>query len=175
MQSVEWKAEIRDPSIVRALVRRMGAVHASTLAQLDTYYRVIDGTLLKREIKGEAPEYIHYLRPSGVRPRHTRFTLYSEEQAAERFGSRPLPVWVVIEKQREVWLLDQLRIHLDDVQNLGRFVELEALVTPNQSISECEANIARLRTALGPFVSEPVAKGYADLMALELETSEDAA
>ncbi len=179
MQSVEWKAETRDPSIVRALVRRMGAVHASTLEHVDTYYRVIDGTLLKREIvtdgEHEAPEYIHYLRPNGVRPRHTRFTLYSQQQASERFGAHPLPVWVLVEKKREVWLLDGLRVHIDDVKGLGTFVELEVLVTPGQSISACEGMIARLRAALGPFVSEPVAKGYAELIALELETSEDAA
>ena len=175
MQSVEWKAETRDPSIVRALVRRMGAVHASTVVHTDTYYRVIDGTLLKREIEGEAPEFIHYLRPNEVTPRHTRFTLYSQEQAAERFGQRPIPVWVLVEKRREIWLLDGVRVHLDSVEDLGSFVELEVLVTPGQSISACEAKIARLRAALGPFVGEPVAKGYAELLALELETSEDAA
>ena len=175
MQSIEWKAEIRDPSIVRALVKRMGGVHASTVLHCDTYYRVIDGTLLKREIEGEASEFIHYLRPAGVRPRHTRFTLYSEEQAAERFGAKPIPVWVIVEKRREVWVLDGVRVHLDEVEDLGRFVELEVLVTPDQSVSACEAKIARLRTALGPFVGEPVSKGYAELLALELETSEDAA
>lgn len=175
MQSVEWKAEVRDPSIVRALLRRMGALNASTHAHTDTYFRVIDGTLLKREIEGQPPEYIHYLRPVEVRPRHTRFTLYSQEQATERFGVRPMPIWVVVEKRREVWLLDTVRAHIDDVRGLGKFIELEALVTPGQSVRDCEARIARLRGSLGPFVSEPVAKGYAELLALELETSEDAA
>ncbi|GAB4516264.1 MAG: hypothetical protein Tsb0013_20840 [Phycisphaerales bacterium] len=175
MQSVEWKAEVRDPSIVRALVKRLGGVHASTVVHCDTYYRVIDGTLLKREIEGEAPEFIHYLRSPEVRPRHTRFTLYSEEQAVERFGARPIPVWVIVEKRREIWVVDGVRVHLDEVEDLGTFVELEVLVTPGRDARACEAKLARLRAALGPFVGEPVARGYAELMALELETSEDAA
>ncbi|MEM1422409.1 MAG: class IV adenylate cyclase, partial [Planctomycetota bacterium] len=175
MQSVEWKAEVRDPSIVRALVRRMGGVCASVADQSDTYYRVIDGTLLKREVEGEPPEFVHYVRPPGVRPRHARFTLYSEEQAAERFGVRPLPVWVVVEKRRECWLLDGVRIHLDNVESLGTFVELEVLVTPDQRPDAGEEKIARLRERLGPFVGEPVARGYAELLALELETDDSAA
>ena len=175
MQSVEWKAEVRDPSIVRALVKRLGGVHASTSVQSDTYYRVIDGMLMKREVEGEPPEFIHYLRAPGVRPRHTRFTLYSEEQAVERFGARPIPVWVIVEKRRECWLLDGVRVHIDEVEDLGWFVELEVLVTPDQRPEEGEAKIASIRERLGPFVGEPVARGYAELIAFELETDDSAA
>jgi adenylate cyclase class IV len=177
MQSVEWKAEVRVASMVRALVRRLGALRVGEVVHTDTYFRVVDGTLLRRETDDEEAglEYIHYLRPPEVRPRRTRFTLYSEEQALERFGVRPLPVWVVVEKRREIWVHDGVRVHLDDVTDLGRFVELEALVTQGRSIASCEEKIARLRALIAPFVGEPVARGYAELLALELETSDDPA
>ena len=171
MQSVEWKAEVRDASMVRALVRRLGALRVGEVVHTDTYFRVVDGTLLRREADDEEAglEYIHYLRPPEVRPRRTRFTLYSEEQALERFGVRPLPVWVVVEKRREIWVHDGVRVHLDEAS------EVEALVTQGRSIASCEEKIARLRALIAPFVGEPVARGYAELLALELETSDDPA
>ncbi len=175
MQSVEWKAELRDPSLVRAVLRRAGAVHADTLDQRDTYFRVADGMLKKRESPGEPTEFIHYRRAYYLRPKISRFTVYSEEQAAERFGTLPMPVWLVVEKKREVWLDGGARIHLDAVQHLGDFIEIELLVSRKQTLRACHDHTARLRRLLGPLVGEPIAVGYAQLMALELETHDDAA
>lgn len=171
MQNVEYKCELRDPELARSVCARMGAKHFGTLRQTDTYYRVPDGRLKKRETSGEPTEWIFYHRQNRVRAKLSHFTIYSEAEARSRFGERPLPVWVIVEKTRDVWMWGSVRVHLDEVTGLGRFLELEALVTPSQQIGRCHELVAEAIARLGPTLGEAISVSYADLIALEQETA----
>lgn len=164
MINVEFKAELRDRELAQAALRRAGAVRVGRLEQTDTYFRVSDGRLKRREAEGEPTEWIFYDREDRALPKLSRFTIYEEEAALQRFGSRPLPVWVVVNKSRDVWLLGSVRIHLDDVRHLGSFIEIEALVSPKQNVARCHEIVADLRERLGPAMGELISVGYSDLM-----------
>ena len=73
--------------------------------------------------------------------------------------------WLCVEKTREIWLDDNVRIHLDEVVNLGTFIEFEAMVTPACDVAKAKVKIARLMEQFGPVLGEPVAVSYCDLMA----------
>lgn len=167
MINVEFKAELRDPMLARAAVRAMGALEAGVLEQTDTYFRVADGRLKKRETKGEPTEWVFYDRENRTLPKLSRFTIYDEAAAHERFGARPLPVWLTVKKTRELWLLGAVRIHLDEVDSLGRFLEIEALVSPKQNVGKCHELVAQLRAKLGPALGEPLSGSYSDMLATE--------
>jgi len=167
MINVEFKAELRDPELARAALRAAGAVCAHAFDQVDTYFRIPDARLKKRETPGEPVEWIFYDREDRPLPKLSRFTIYDEAQALARFGSRPLPVWLTVRKRRELWLRGWVRIHLDEVEQLGRFLEIEALVSPKQNVAACHQAIAELRRRLGPTLGEPISCGYADLLAAE--------
>lgn len=165
MQNVEYKAELQDPALAATICRSLGAVHAGTLLQTDTYFRVPDAKLKRREVPGSPTEYIFYNRPSRSRPKLSSYTIYTEQQAMERFGETPLPVWVVVKKRRELYLYKGVRIHLDEVDGLGNFLEFEAVVTPDCNFGHCHTLVEELRAALGPALGEPIACGYAELLA----------
>ncbi len=171
MQNVEFKAELRDPALARAALRAAGAQPVGTMTQTDTYYRVASGRLKRRETvvdgEPEAVEIIHYERHDRTQPKISRFTIYSEEEAAERFGTLPLPVWLSVHKVRELYMLDHVRVHLDEVQGLGRFIEFEGLVTAKNNVARCHEAIAELRRVLGPALGEAIAGSYADMIAGE--------
>lgn len=168
MQNVEFKAELRDPDLARTILGAIGARFIQAMHQTDTYYRVPRGRLKKRETVGEQAEWIFYERPDEAASRLSRFTIYSEEEAGERFGGAGLDVRVVVKKRRELYMLGNVRVHLDEVEGLGRFVEFEALVTPGTSpgtaIAECRRRVEDLRQDLAPALGEPIAVGYADLL-----------
>lgn len=164
MQNVEFKCELREPDLARSVCARLGAKVVGIFEQRDTYFRVFDGRLKKRETAGEPTEWIKYQRQDRVQNKVSHFTLYTEEEAIERFGARPLPVWVVVEKTREVWMLDHVRIHLDRVKDLGWFLEFEALVTRKQHLGEAQRRVNELRRALGPVLGEPIACSYSDML-----------
>jgi len=167
MINVEYKAELRDPELARAACRALGALHVGDLEQTDTYFRIPDGRLKKRETAGEPTEWIFYDRENRSLPKLSRFTIYEERAAVERFGTRPLPIWLTVVKKRELWLLGTVRIHLDEVEHLGRFAEFEALVSPKQNVAACHERIAQLRKRFGPALGEPISGGYSDLLAAE--------
>ncbi|MCA9298917.1 MAG: class IV adenylate cyclase [Phycisphaerales bacterium] len=158
------KAELREPHLAPAIVRALGAVHIIDLDQTDTYYNIPCGRLKKREAPGEPTEYIFYDRPDRAAPKLSHFVIYSEAQARDRFGAAPLPVRIVVRKRRSLYMLENVRIHLDEVEDLGHFVELEAMLTRGTPLSMCREAIARVRTALGPVIGELIDCGYADLL-----------
>jgi len=68
-------------------------------------------------------------------------------------------------KTRGLLLWRGVRIHLDDVDGLGTFVELEAVVGPAGDEAECAARVAELRVALGIEDEHVESEGYAALLA----------
>lgn len=173
MQNVEYKAELRDIELARTICRGIGAKFVGELSQTDTYYRVPDGRLKKREAVGEPTEYIFYHRINRTRAKLSHFTIYTEMEAKTRFGERPLPVWLVVKKQREIWMYGNVRLHLDRVERLGSFFEIEALVMPSQHVGKCHALVRDVQEKFGPALGEAVASSYSDMLALELETADE--
>src|SRR5205823_183231 len=109
--------------LARSLCAAVGARFVQAMEQRDTYYRMAAGRLKQRETVGEETEWILYERPDAVAARVSEFTIYTHEEALERFGGLAMPVWVVVKKKRELWLWENVRIHLDEVEGLGRFIE----------------------------------------------------
>src|SRR5882724_7615393 len=169
MNNVELKAELRDLPIARATCRAIGASFILAFDQSDTYFRIPHGRLKKRETDGEPAEYIFYERPNRAGPKLSQFTIYSEEAAMERFGREPLPVWVVVRKRRELWMHGNVRIHLDQVDGLGAFLEFEALVSRDHNIAQCQEAVTQLRLRFQPVLGELIDCGYSDLLASEQE------
>jgi adenylate cyclase, class 2 len=169
MENIEFKAELRDIALARAVCAAVGARRILDFDQTDTYFRVASGRLKKRETPGEPVEYIFYERVNRAAPRLSHFVIYSEEQAMERFGDQPLPVWVVVRKHRELWMVGNVRIHLDEVDHLGVFIEFEALVSRDHNLTDCHHTLADLRERFAPVMGEPIDCSYSDMIARDLE------
>lgn len=165
MLNVEYKAELRDIALARTICRAIRATHIATLRQTDTYYRVAQGRLKRRDCEGEPVEYIYYDRANRAQPKLSLFNVYSERQARERYGEQELPIWVVVRKTRELYILDNVRIHLDRVDGLGDFLEFEAIVSRTQNVAKCHRDLAGLREKLGPAIGEAIGMSYSDMLA----------
>jgi adenylate cyclase class IV len=166
--NVEFKAELRDLRLARSIARLSGATCVLTCEQTDTYFSVVRGRLKKREeryLDGTSEcEWIFYERPDGPGARTSRYSILSPEEAAERFGALPLPCRVVVRKQREVHMLENVRIHLDVVEDLGSFLEFEAIVSPAHNMGRCKRQVEHLRKRFTPALGEAIAVSYSDLL-----------
>lgn len=169
MHNVEYKAELRDLELARTVCRGLRSTWIADLHQTDTYYRIPSGRMKKRECPGEPVEYIFYERGDLLRPKISHYSLYTEQEARLRFGCEPLPVWLVVRKVRSLYLLGNVRIHLDDVERLGRFMELEAIVSPACNIARCHEAVAKIIAALKPALGEPIDCSYSDMLERELQ------
>ncbi len=164
MRNVEWKARLLYRERAERICRELGAREVAILEQRDTYFRVARGRLKRRECAGRPTEWIEYFRPDQRDARSSDYALYTSREAVERFDLDALEVLVVVAKRRALFLKGEVRIHLDDVEGLGSFFELEALVNERQSQAEAERALEALCSAFKPALGEPLALSYSDLM-----------
>ena len=166
MRNIELKARDADPHRRLELALALGAEDRGEIAQRDTYFAGAWGRLKLREQEPGGSELIQYSRADEVDPRPSEYRVVPVPDAdALRAGlDAALGTLVVVEKRRRLLLWEGVRIHLDEVEGLGSFVELEAVAAPGSDLGEERAKVERLRGEL--HVEEPalVAGSYADLL-----------
>jgi adenylate cyclase class IV len=165
MRNVEFKSELRDLEAARQQCRQIGALHEATLRQTDTYVRMAEGRLKRRETVGAPTEWIYYRRPDGAQARVAEYTILSDEQARIRFGVGTLTPWKVVRKTRELWALGSVRIHLDRIEGVGTFIEFEAVISPRHDVAESRTMVQHLREEFAPILGEALAGSYEALVA----------
>ena len=74
-----------------------------------------------------------------------------------------LGVKTIVKKQREVWMFNHTRIHLDTVADLGQFVELET-VFQGQTEAEAINEHQHVKAVLHLDIVDPIAVSYSDLV-----------
>jgi homotetrameric cytidine deaminase len=163
-RNVELKA--RDPDPGRTLARALaaGAEERGVLAQHDTYFRVAHGRLkLRVEAPGGAT-LIAYARPDAGAERVSDYSLTPVPDAPALAAALAATAGVLAEvvKRRRLLLLGATRIHLDAVEGLGSFVELEAVAPPGSDLAHERAEVARIRAALGIADADLTTGSYAD-------------
>jgi predicted adenylyl cyclase CyaB len=70
----------------------------------------------------------------------------------------------VVRKTRYLYLVGQTRIHLDDVEGLGQFMELEVVLEEGQSDADGESIAEDLMSALGVESGDLIDGAYMDLL-----------
>ena len=163
MRNVELKCRLLDPERAAVLCRELGARHVATLEQRDTYYETHVGRLKRRECRGRQTQWIAYSRSDQPTARASDYELFDPREAARRYELASLRSWAVVSKRRELWMAGEVRIHLDRVDGLGSFLELEALVNERQSEARARRALEALRNALKPVLGAPCPESYSDL------------
>jgi adenylate cyclase, class 2 len=126
--NIEIKARCVDQVTIRELLRSQGADFRGTDQQTDTYFHVPHGRLKLREGNIENA-LVYYEREDQEGPKQAQVTLYptTPGSAVKEILTKSLGVLVVVEKQREIYFIDNVKFHLDSVDGLGTFVEIEAI------------------------------------------------
>ena len=135
------------------------------MKQLDTYFSVPQGRLKLREIDPHDAELIYYERSDLAESRYSNYQICDipEPMAFKQIATTALGVRTVVEKRRELWIFGNTRIHLDEVKNLGQFVELETVIR-NQTEAEAQAEHQFVKDALGIKEADLVSVSYSDLV-----------
>ena len=165
-RNIEIKARVADLEAARAIVLRLGAVPHADEQQTDRYYALDGARRVKlRSIAGGRAELIEYHRAeaAGVRASDYTVTPVRDEAAGLCLVPKRRPL-VVVRKRRQVLLWDNVRIHLDRVDGLGTFLELEAVVDDGHDDVRCRAQVATLMNALALRDADLIRASYAELL-----------
>jgi predicted adenylyl cyclase CyaB len=164
--NIEWKARIRDAGEQRRLVERLADAPAELLQQVDVFFRVAHGRLkLRQSIPGRA-ELISYERLDQTTAKRSTYSRYFTNQPEElhQLLAQSLGVLGVVRKTRRLYHVGQTRIHWDEVEGLGEFLEVEVVLRAVQSDEEGICIAAELRQQLGVHEDDLIAGAYLDLL-----------
>jgi adenylate cyclase class 2 len=167
-RNIELKARCADLAAAREAARTLGAAFAGLLEQRDTYFVAPNGRLKLRETAGKSAELIAYARDDAAAVRGSDYQLVSvPDPAALRTAlAAALGVRGEVIKRRELWLWQGVRIHLDEVRNLGTFIEFEAVMDPDEPDEAGHLKVATLREALGIRNGDLIGVSYSDLLGM---------
>lgn len=164
--NIEIKARCPEPDKVRYALRDEGAEFKGTDNQVDTYFKVPKGRLKLREGNIES-NLIQYNRPDNEGPKKSEFTVFTVPPGPNLRGVliNSLEILAVVDKQREIYFIDNVKFHIDQVQGLGSFVEIEAIdinddIGSERLMAQCQHYIKRLGIQEADFISQ----SYSDMV-----------
>lgn len=128
--NIEIKARCADPEHLHRKLMGAGADYRGEDHQIDTYFRVPDGRLKLRQGNIEN-SLIFYRRPDQAGPKASEVALHpvapDHGHSLRSLLDQALGCHIVVDKRRRIYFIDNVKFHLDRVEGLGSFVEIEAI------------------------------------------------
>ena len=167
---VEIKAYCNDPLSIETILKAHNADFKGIDHQRDTYFRVPKGRLKLREGNIENT-LIHYNRPNQSGPKQSDVTLFrtpADAAALKKILTDSVGVLAVVDKKRQIYFIDNVKFHIDEVQGLGSFVEIEAIDSENtKAVLSAEALHQQCRFYIELFniqESDLLTSSYSDMI-----------
>lgn len=172
--NVEIKARVRDFDAACAVAEELSNTPCEIIEQEDTFLPVPQGRLKLRTLAPDCGQLIYYERPDTTGPKASHYLIAttSEPHALETLLAAALGVRGVVRKTRRLYLAGPTRIHLDRVEGLGDFLELEVVLEPPgggtvEEDIDGEAIAADLMRKLGVREDDLIDVAYIDLLERE--------
>jgi predicted adenylyl cyclase CyaB len=126
--NVEIKARCSNQDKIRDILRQHKAEFKGVDHQIDTYFKARNGRLKLRE--GNIENFlVFYQREDKLGPKQSDIILYKTdpESTLKSMLIASIGVLAVVDKQREIYFIDNIKFHVDQVKGLGQFIEIEAI------------------------------------------------
>ncbi len=167
--NIEIKAKSDNPTEIRNILKLKNAEYKGTDHQIDTYFKVRYGRLKLREGNIEN-NLIHYIREDKKGPKQSKIILFKFEpdSTLKEILTVANGVLTVIDKQREIYFVENVKFHIDTVKELGTFIEIEAIdkdgsIGKDKLLLQCEYYMELFNISRENLISV----SYSDLMLRE--------
>jgi predicted adenylyl cyclase CyaB len=169
-RNLEIKLEISPDSDLKSKILKNGGQYTETLHQKDTYYVYSNG-LLKLRVQNGTFQLIKYIRNEDFGNRWSDYSILEiKGNKIEDYLMEIFQIDIIVEKTRDLYIYKNTRIHLDDVQHLGRFIELET-VTNNISETSAIYEFNEIISFLKLNKEEEIRNSYRDLLKKKIKKS----
>lgn len=166
MKNIEIKAHCKDVSKIRLILQKMNASYKGSDHQIDTYFICTNGRLKLREGNIEN-NLIHYLRDDKTGPKKSNFSLFKTKGQAglKELLTKALDIKVIVDKRREIYFIDNVKFHIDQVKQLGEFVEIEVMDKSGEFLEADMIKICNKYIELFALTSNDlIDRSYSDLL-----------
>ena len=165
-KNIEIKAKTTDPLRQARLAESVADGRGEILFQEDIFFNTRAGRLKLRKFGDGPGELIHYLRDDRTGPARSDYLRcpVNEPDSLQDVLAASLGIFGVVRKKRTVLLCGQARIHLDEVEDLGAFIELEVVLRPEDSTEKGIRITNELMEKLVIREQDLIAEAYVDLL-----------
>lgn len=162
--NIEIKARVKDPARFRRVAEGL-STRQETLYQEDTFFASPSGRLKLRCFPDGSGELIYYERVDQEGPKQSRYWISrtQDPRGLHLTLSNALGAIGVVRKTRQVFMVGDTRVHLDQVDGLGVFAELEVVLQTGQTVEEGTSIATELMQTLGIEKADLIEGAYLDL------------
>jgi predicted adenylyl cyclase CyaB len=167
--NIEIKARCNDPDFIEKILKDENAKYIGTDHQTDTYFKTKTGRLKLREGNIENA-LIYYEREDRSGPKKSDVVLYKTEHdsALKELLTKSLGIKVIVKKKRKIFFIHNVKFHIDEVKNLGYFLEIEAIdekgtIGKEKLLEQCKQYLAKFHIKSDDLISN----SYSDMLLKE--------
>ena len=164
--NIEIKARARDFEEVRRRAELLSDTPVEVIPQKDIFFNTERGRLKLRLLALNLGQLIYYTRPDQEGPKRSEYHICEtpDPENLRRVLELACGIRGVVKKTRYLYLVGQTRVHLDDVEGLGQFMELEVVMREGQSDAEGQAIAEELMSRLRVERGDLIEGAYMDLL-----------
>jgi len=166
-RNIEIKARIAGVQQMLPRAAALAGQPAVEILQDDTFFACTDGRLKLRAFSPERGELIFYRRANQQGPKESFYVL-SPTASPDTLREALTLAWGQagrVRKRRLLLMVGRTRVHLDEVEGLGDFLELEVVLRDDESAEAGEREAHELMAQLGVEPSQLISTAYVDLLA----------
>jgi predicted adenylyl cyclase CyaB len=165
-RNLELKAKVHNIDHLRLLAEKIAGTPAQLIFQEDTFFYSPSGRLKLRISDPNRGELIYYQRSDQEGPKESNYIISAttEPHSLKKVLSSAYGVRGIIRKQREIYVVGQSKIHLDHVEGLGEFIELEFVMQKEQTGMDGIKTLKELMGKLGIEEKDLISCAYIDLL-----------
>lgn len=165
-RNIEIKARVESVAALAEKVAPLATKGPVEIAQDDTFFRCESGRLKLRAFSATSGELIFYKRANQRGPKES---FYVRSATSDPDGLRETLTLACggagrVVKHRTLFLVGRTRVHLDRVENLGEFMELEVVLGENESTEDGAREAHDLMGKLGIAPSQLIEGAYIDML-----------
>lgn len=169
--NIEIKAKSNNHEKIRDFLKSHNADFKGIDHQIDTYFKVNKGRLKLRE--GNIENYlIYYERENKEGPKQSDIILFksSSESSLKSILANANGVLIVVDKKREIYFIENVKFHIDTVEELGTFMEIEAIdedgsIGKDKLFEQCKEYLEHFEIS----ESDLISVSYSDLLLEKVE------
>jgi predicted adenylyl cyclase CyaB len=166
--NVEIKAKCGNLGMYEEKLRKLGAELIRIEEQKDTYFSILDGRLKVRELPATA-RLIYYVRENISEPKKSEVLIFDIDDMNRCLVlmdilKRLFPIRCIVRKSRKIYGFQNIHIHLDRVEGLGSFLELEGALQKSQTITSLRKQVGDFQKILGIKKEDLLNVSYSDML-----------
>ena len=165
-RNIEIKARISDIDFCTEKARYLSGAEPVIIKQEDTFFNCQNGRLKLRIFSEDHGELIFYTRPNVAGPKMSEYYISSTDEPYRLLDvlKKSYGIHGEVKKTRKLYIIGRTRVHIDQIERLGNFLEFEVVLNENEDIQRGESEATELMDTFNISHSDLISGAYVDIL-----------